>query len=118
MAYKQTYAQPNIWQPDVDDNDTTANGVPAKAVATSGIEVAFLKLSTGGGSAVVSVHDCAAASEITQNNKKWVLDTSTTDNDINPFPNPLNFKKGMVFVLEQGSGNNPVISYSIIPSSV
>lgn len=73
-------------------------------------EVTALKLSAGGGAAFVSIYDGTQDSDVNDSNLKWVLDASTTDNDMQSFFDGLIFKKGVYAICEQGINFNPVVA--------
>lgn len=109
MIVKHTYSIPAIWRPDVE-------GVTAKKLAGP-CEVSFLKLIAGGGAAYVELYDTLSTSP-SSTEMVWAMDASTSDDDVDAFPSPLVFKKGMYAVLTQGSGFNPVLCLAAIPSQI
>ncbi len=78
-----------------------------------GCELTYIKLS-GGGPANVTVHDCTSVAEANYNNTKMIMDSSAATNDTMIFPNPVNFTRGVVVVLQQGGGLNVTLSYGAI----
>ena len=104
MLVKEHYSLAGIWIP--------TSGETAKKLAGPA-EVTFLKLSSGAGAAYVSVYDGSSGSDAIPANRKWVLDCSTTDNDVNPFHSPLHFAKGVYAVCEQGIGLDPVVCIAV-----
>lgn len=105
MGEKQTYAVPGIFQP-------TANG-QIKQIAGS-CELAYLKLAAGGGACVISIYDCNTDLEMNNSTLKWVMDASTTDVDVNVFPNPLAFSKGIRIRVDQGGDFNCFLMYATV----
>lgn len=116
MTGKQTYSSPLQFEFDKLDGsaDKLYKGNKAVVVSSSGREFTFLKLSAGGGSAVVSLYEAGTISAVNENRKRWVMDAGQATPDINVFPNPLHFVRGMVAVLEQGSGTNPILSVAVV----
>lgn len=104
---KQTYSTPiTVYEPDKEGN--------TKVIASSGREVAFLKLVASGGSAHIELYDNPTTANPTD--LVWVMDASTSCNDVNPFPNPLFFKKGIYAKLTQGAGFNAKLCLAYISS--
>lgn len=109
MAQKQTYSRPSVFE--FVGSETT------KQIASSGVEVSSLKLIASASAAVVSLYDTSGTNP-QSTDKKWVLDASTSDNDVQNFSNPLGFKKGIYAVLEQGANSNAKLCIAMIPSEV
>lgn len=97
-------AEPAIWKPTTDE--------PAKKIGGPN-EVTALSLKSGGGSAVISIYDSADSGGATPTNLKWVLDSATTGNDNQSFPDPIIFRKGMYAVCEQGLNFNPILCVAV-----
>lgn len=70
--------------------------------------VAALKLSSGAGAASVAVYD-SANDDLNGKALKWFLDCSTTDNDSCIFVSPIEFKKGVLLVAEQGGDLGAIV---------
>jgi hypothetical protein len=95
---------PIAWKP-------TVNGDSKKLAGPS--EVSALKLTAGGSSAAVEIHDAGSANECNENTLRWVLDASTTDVDSQVFYSPLIFNNGVMAISRQGSDFNPVVMAAI-----
>jgi hypothetical protein len=110
---KQTYSSP--YTIDFDEiAGTQIDSGKAVVISASGREVTNLKLSGGGGAAFVSLHDAKDVASVRTGTRKWALDAGQAAPDNNVFPNPLNFKNGIVAVLEQGTGSNPILSVAVV----
>lgn len=91
---------PAIWKP------TAAES--AKKLAGP-CEISALALKAGAGAAFISLYDGTGPTDVVDANLKWVLDASTTDSDNQSFPAPLNFRKGVYAICEQGINFNPIL---------
>lgn len=109
MAVIQTHSTPAVFNFD----DQGILNTQGKKIANP-IELAYIKLSAGGGAAAVSVYDGATSADVTPANKKIQLDCSNTDNDTMIFTNPPAFSKGIYVVLDQGQGINAILSFASV----
>jgi hypothetical protein len=109
MMNKLTFATPAVLD---FDREEIGNG-EGKKIANS-CEVSLLKLSSGGGSASVKVYDAQTLAETGPGTLKHALDCSTTDNDNPVIIHPLNFRKGVFVILEQGQGFGAILSYATV----
>jgi len=108
MIGKQTYSLPQqVWKP-------TANGQGFQ-FATTSVEITAMKLATGTSAGHVSFYDNATGQ---QSNLVWVLDSSTTYDDSQVFPNPLFFKKGVYAVIDVGGTFNCEVCVAGIPNQL
>ncbi len=105
MIDKLTTSRGGIWRP------TTA--VKEKQMA-GGCELVLAKLVSGGGACTVELYDATGSAGASENNLKWVLDSSTTFADSAPFSHPLLFSKGIYAKCVQGWDFNPVVCLAVI----
>lgn len=109
MIVQTTYSLTGLWEPDV-------AGVYAKKLAGP-CQITFLKLLAGGGATTIELYDITGTT-YTASDKRWVMDASTTTNDINCFASPITFDKGVYAVLQQGQKANSVLMMAVIPSQI
>lgn len=110
MTVKHTAANASVWYPDNEGNVD-------KKIANS-CELSAVKLSAGALPATVTLYDAVSLADCIYANAKWFLDASTTDDDNQSFPAPINFKKGIYAVLESGTGGAPRLSFAAITPGV
>ncbi len=113
-----THSIPGIWTPDTDSANVISGTYPAKQLVTGGREVTVLKLVSGSGAAHVDLYNWIddGTHLPPANALNWVLDCGSSNNDTQTFASPLQFK-GLFAVLTEGSGSDPEVCFSVIPTT-
>lgn len=96
-------ANSGVWKPTDQEQE--------KKIAGS-CDLTHVSLKAGGAAAVVSLYDGNSSDDKKPTNLRWVLDASTGTPDNEDFSEPLNFKKGIYAVLEQGNNFNAILCFA------